>query len=49
MEKFDVIAITETWLDMKEKIFNPEVEIEGYNFFSHGQSWQKRGRSGVLC
>lgn len=27
MEKCDAIAITETWLDMTRKVFNPEVEI----------------------
>ena len=33
VEKFDIIALTETWLDLSGKIFGPEVEIEGYKFF----------------
>ena len=42
VEKFDIIAITETWLDMSEKIFGPEVEIEGYKFFQK----DRKGRKG---
>ena len=30
VEKFDIIALTETWLDMSGKVFNPEVKIDGY-------------------
>ena len=42
MEKFDVIAITETWLDMTNKIFTPEVAIEGYRLF-HKDRVGRRG------
>ena len=33
VEKFDIIALTETWLDMSGKVFNPEVKIDGYTLF----------------
>ena len=33
VEKFDVIALTETWLDMSGKVFDPEVRTEGYTLF----------------
>ena len=33
VEKFDIIALTETWLDMSGKVFDPEVKIDGYTLF----------------
>ena len=33
VEKFDVIALTETWLDMSGKVFDSEVRIDGYELF----------------
>ena len=33
IEKFDVIAITETWLDSADKDFATEFEINGYNVY----------------
>ena len=43
VEKFDIIVLTETWLDMSGKIFGPEVEIEGYKFFHKDRKESKRG------
>ena len=33
VEKFDIIALTETWLDMSRKVFLPEIKIDGYTLF----------------
>ena len=33
VEKFDIIALTETWLDMSGKVFDTEVKIDGYTLF----------------
>ncbi len=32
-EKSDIIAITESWMDLDGKHFSTEFEIEGYNLF----------------
>ena len=42
VEKFDIIALTETWLDMSGKVFNPEVKIDGYTLF-HKDRENRRG------
>ena len=41
-EDLDIIGITETWLDTKEKHFLPEVEIDGYTLF-HKDRVDRRG------
>lgn len=30
VENLNIIALTETWLDMSGKVLNPEVKIDGY-------------------
>ncbi len=30
---FDIIALTETWLDISGKVFNPGVKSGGYTLF----------------
>ena len=45
-ENFDIIAITESWLDLAGNHFKPEVEIEGFNMF-HTDRNRKRG-GGVI-
>ena len=42
VEKFDVIALTETWLNMSDKDFETEVHIQGYNLF-HKDRVGRRG------
>ena len=42
VEKPAVIAITETWIDTKERDFKSEFEIEGYNVFHK----DRNGRAG---
>ncbi len=34
MEKFDIIVITESWMDLDSKHFTTEFEIEGYKLFN---------------
>ena len=46
-EKIDIIAITESWLDMSGKLFMPEVQLEGYNIF-HKDRKDRRGGGVVL-
>ena len=36
VEELDFIGIKETWLDIADKHFLPEVGIDGYTFFSQG-------------
>ncbi len=33
VEKFDIIVITESWMDLDSKHLTTEFEIEGYNLF----------------
>ncbi len=33
-EKFDIITITESWMDLNSKQLTTEFEIEGYNLFN---------------
>ncbi len=33
VEEFDIIALTETWMDTASKNFLSEYEIEGYQLF----------------
>ncbi len=33
-EKFDIIAITESWMDLDSKHLITEFETEGYNLFN---------------
>ena len=42
VEKFDVIALTETWLNMSDKDFETEVHIQGYNLY-HKDRVGRRG------
>ena len=42
VERPAVIAITETWIDTKERDFKSEFEIEGYNIFQK----DRNGRAG---
>ncbi len=43
--KFDIIAITESWMDLYSKHFTTEFEIEGYNLFN----FDRQGRRGREC
>ena len=42
-ENIDIIAITESWLDMSEKILLPEIQIQGYNIFHKDRVGRKGG------
>ena len=42
-ENLDIIAITETWLDMAEKDFLSEFEINGYNVYHKDRKGRKGG------
>ncbi len=42
-EKFDIIAIAESWMDLDSKHFATEFEIEGYNLFN----FDRQGRREV--
>ena len=42
-EDLDIIGITETWLDTKDKHFLPEVEIDGYTLFHKDREGRKGG------
>ncbi len=33
IENFDIIAVTETWIDTNSNNFEPEFKIEGYEHF----------------
>ena len=33
VENFDIITLTETWIDKSGKIFSPKVRIDGYALF----------------
>ena len=41
-EEIDIVAITESWLDMSGKLFMSEMQIKGYNMFHK----DRRGRKG---
>ena len=43
VEDFDIIALTETWLDMSGKVFNTEVQIDGYTLFHKDRDHRKGG------
>ncbi len=43
IEKFDMIAITESWINTADRHFLPELEIEGYRLFHQDRT----GRKGV--
>ncbi len=34
VEKFDMIAITESWMNITDTHFLPELEIEGFRLFN---------------
>ena len=42
-EDLDIIGITETWLDTKDKHFLPEVEIDGYTLYHKDREGRKGG------
>ena len=42
-EEFDIIGITETWLEISGKHFLPEVEIDGYTLFHKDREGRKGG------
>ena len=42
-ENLDIIGITETWLDIADKHFLPEVEIDGYTFYHKDRVGRKGG------
>ncbi len=43
IEKFDVISITETWVDIVNKKFMSELEIAGYQMFHRDRKRRKGG------
>ena len=55
VEKLDVIAITESWINTSDRHFLPELEIEGYSLFHKDRAGRKGGgvalyiRDGVKC
>ena len=42
-EEVDIVAITESWLDMSGKLFLPEVQLDGFNIFHKDRSGRKGG------
>ncbi|XP_050709044.1 uncharacterized protein LOC126993921 [Eriocheir sinensis] len=43
VEKFDMIAITESWINTADRHFLPELEIEGYKLFHQDRIGRKGG------
>ncbi len=48
MENFVVRAITGTWLDVKGRVFNPEIDIEGYKFSTRAELAEKGAEWGFV-
>ena len=48
MENFDIIVITETWIDTGNKNFLSEFKIEGYELF-HEDRKGRRGGGVAIC
>ncbi len=49
VEEFDIIAITETWIDTASKNYLSEYEIEGYQLFHEdrkGRASRREERAG---
>ncbi len=46
MENFDIIAVTETWMDTDSKNFMSEFKIDGYELF-HEDRKGRRGGVGI--
>ncbi len=44
VENFDIIAVTETWIDINSKNFLSEFKIEGYELFHEDRKgrWERR-------
>ncbi len=42
-DKFDIIAITESWLNTKDRNFNAEYNLPGYSIFSCNRKNRVRG------
>ena len=55
VEKLDIIAITESWINTVDRHFLPELEIEGYSLFHRDKAGRKGGgvalfvRDSVKC
>ncbi len=43
VENFDIIAVTETWIDINSKNFLSEFKIEGYKLFHEDRKGRKEG------
>ena len=43
VENFDVIALTETWLDLSGKVFHSEIQIDGYTLFHKDRTGRRGG------
>ncbi len=43
VENFDIIAVTETWIDTNSKKFESEFKIEGYELFHEDRKGRRGG------
>ncbi len=44
VENFDIIAVTETWIDINSKNFLSEFKIEGYELIHEDRKGRREGR-----
>lgn len=47
-EKFYILAIMETWMDIANKIFLSEFEIDSYQIFHNNRKGRKGGSGSML-